>query len=126
MKEKRTIKYLLLITTSVSFGVLLTWVYTFKEDSLKQFFASLSIFVLLIIFHYLSTRLINESILIINSYFEGIIFFVVTIATFRIGDRLLGISSMSIFSDLLLMLLAVICGSAYVWTIRRAYKHKRE
>jgi len=126
MKNQLKVRLLFILVTSIGLGILLTWVYTYREDDSKQLLASLSIIVLLLFAHYFSSRLMNESILFVQSYAEGISLYSLAMVTFRIGDRLLGLSSMSGLSDIVLIVLSIICGAAYTWTIKRAIKLKGE
>ena len=122
MTDHKVKRYVFSFITSVSFGLLLAWVFAFERDNSKQFLASFSIIALLLFFHLLSSRILNRSILIMYSYIEGILFFTIAVTVFRIGDHFLGITNLSLMFEFLLIFLGVISGSAYVWTIRQAYK----
>ena len=120
MNNNKVKRYILSFIISVSWGFLLSWILTFKQGSPEQLLSSLSIIGLLLFSHILSTQLFGSSILVIHSYIEGILFFVITMITFRIGDHLLGITNLSFLTEAFLLILSALSGSAYVWTMRRA------
>lgn len=120
MKKYNVMRYILSFITSVSWGFLLSWILTFEQGSSEQLLASLSIIVLLLASHLISSKILRSSILIIHSYIEGILFFVITMIAFRIGDHFLGITNLSSMSEVILIVLSALSGTAYVWTMKRA------
>lgn len=106
----------------VSQGLLLAWTLTLERSSLNQVFALLSIMGLLFVFHLFSSRIFRRSILIITSYLEGLFLFLVTMASFRIGDYLLGITTLSFRTEIFLFGVAAVFAIFYVWTMRRVVK----
>jgi hypothetical protein len=106
----------------VSQGFLLAWTMTLDRSSSNQFFALLSIISLLYFFHLLSSRLFRRSILVITSYLEGLFLFIVTMAAFRIGDFLLGITNLSLRTEIFLFSVAIVFALSYVWAMRRMVK----
>jgi hypothetical protein len=126
MNTNKTKRILLSFVTSLCHGLLLAWVLTFERGSLDQLLATSSIIALLMFSHYATSRILDRSIFIIHSYGEGILFFLNTIIAFRIGDQYLGITKLSLRTEIFLILLGVISGTAYVWSMRRAYSTQRK
>ena len=120
---KRTV---LLIVTSLSHGLLLAWVLTFDQGSLDQLMASFSIGGLLLFAHYSTSKILDRSILIIHSYLEGFLLFIMTMAAFRLGDHYLGITSISIRTEIFLFSVAALSGLTYVWAMRRVYPPQKQ
>jgi len=106
----------------VSQGLTLAWVLTFERSSSNQVVAIIAILGLLAFFHVFSSSILNRSILIITSYVEGLFLFIVTMASFRIGDQLLGITKLSIRTEIFLFSLAAVFAILYVWAMRRVVK----
>ena len=103
-------------------GLLLAWVLTFEQGSPNQLLAAFCIGALLLFAHYASSTMLNRSIFIIHSYLEGVLLFVMTMASFRLGDQYLGITSVSVRTEIFLFLIAGGTGIIYVWSMRRLSK----
>jgi hypothetical protein len=106
----------------VSQGFLLAWVLTFERSGSNLLFAIVSIIGLLFIFHVFSSRIFSRSIFIITSYIEGLFLFIVTMASFRIGDYVLNITNLSFRTEIFLFSLAAVFAILYVWAMRMVVK----
>ena len=106
----------------VAHGLLLAWVLTLERSRSNQLFALASIIGLLVFFHLFSSSLLKRSILIITSYLEGLFLFIVTMASFRIGDYALGITKLSFRTEIFLFSLAAVFALLYVWAMRMMVK----
>jgi len=122
MNKKVPLKVILSSLAGVSQGLTLAWVLTFERSSSNQVLAIVAILGLLAFFHVFSSSILNRSILIITSYVEGLFLFIVTMASFRIGDQLLGITKLSFRTEIFLFSLAVVFALLYVWAMRRVVK----
>jgi hypothetical protein len=122
MEKNTAIRLIISFVAGACHGLLLAWVLTFERDSSNQILGFFLIIVLLLFFHFFSSRLLSRSIYIIYSYYEGILFFTITMAAFRIGDHRLDITNISLMTELWLIGLGVLTGSAYVWAMKRVYK----
>jgi hypothetical protein len=118
MNENRQLRILILIVTALSHGILLAWVLTLERSSSTLMLASLSIVALLLFFHIFSSWLLRRSILIIISYLEGITFFTLTMAAFRVGDHLFDVTNISLRTEIFLIISAACGGVIYVWAMR--------
>jgi hypothetical protein len=118
MEKNQQKRLILSIVTGVSHGLLLAWVLTLERNDSNQLFAMLSILGLLLFFHLISSSILSRSVLIITSYLEGLLFFMVTMAAFRIGDHILGITNVSFRTEIFLFSLAAVLALLYVWAIR--------
>ena len=119
INQKRIV---LSIITGVSHGSLLAWVLTLERNDSNILFALLSIIGLILVFRLVSSSILGTSILIITSYLEGLLFFMVTMASFRIGDHLLGITNLSLRTEIFLFVSAAASGILYVWAMRFGIK----
>ena len=124
MTTNLPMRYLLSIITGISHGSLLAWVLTLERSDSNQLFAMLSILGLLLVFHLITSSILSRSILIITSYLEGLLFFLVTMAAFRIGDRVLGITNLSYRIEIFLFTLSALLALLYVWAMRIVVKER--
>ena len=126
MNEQKKLRYVILIVTSFGLGILFTWIYALRiEDNPNQFLASLTIIALILIAHFLSSKLLGESVLFVKSYLEGITLYTLAMITLLVGARLFGLSSMSITTELGMILFSMICGTAYARTLLLVAKSKK-
>ena len=124
MNQNKLTRLVLSIATSLSHGLLLAWVLTYPQASLDQLFAAASIGGLLLFAHYASDKIIGKSIFFIHSYIEGILLFLMTMAAFRLGDHYLGLTKVSLRTEIFLFTVAGLTGTAYVWVMRRIMPSK--
>jgi hypothetical protein len=122
MGKNKTMRMILSIVTGLSHGFLLAWVLTLERNDSNQLFAMLSIIGLLLLAHVISSSVLGRSILIITSYPEGLFFFIVTMAAFRIGDHIFGITNVSFRTEIFLFSLAAGLAMLYVWSMRMVVK----
>ena len=122
MKTIFSKRILLSLIVSVSHGSLLAWLLTLSRKDSNQLLAMLSVIGLLLFFHIISSNVLGRSILIITSYLEGLFFFLMTMAAFRIGDHLLAITNLSFRTEIFIFGLAAICALLYVWAMRMVVK----
>jgi hypothetical protein len=47
--------------------------------------------------------------------------FLITMAAFRIGDHYLDLTDISLMTEIYLLGFSALCGSLYVWSIRKFY-----
>ena len=118
MNNRTPIRMVLSSFAGVAQGLLLAWTLTLDRNPSNLFFALFSIVILLVFFHLFSTSVLGRSILVITSYVEGLFFFIVTMISFRIGDQLLGITKLSLRTEIFLFSLAVVFAILYVWAVR--------
>ena len=118
MPNRQTLRVIFLFLVSIGHGLLLAWILTLDGEGSTQFLAAFSILALLLVFHYASTRLLGQSIFWIDSYPEGILFFTMTMAAFRIGDHLIDITDLSLRSEILWLGFGAVSGIIYVWALR--------
>jgi hypothetical protein len=122
MRIKIPLRMILSSLVGVSQGLLLAWTLTLERSTSNQLFALASVMGLLFVVHVFSSRMFRRSILIITSYLEGLFLFIVTMTSFRIGDHLLGITTLSFRTEIFLFSVAVVFGFFYVWTMKRVVK----
>jgi hypothetical protein len=122
MKKDKLMRMVLSIVTGISHGSLLAWVLTLERNDSNILFAMLSIIGLLLVFHLITSNIIGRSILIITSYLEGLLFFIVTMLAFRIGDHILGITTLSFRTEIFLFSMAAVSAILYVWAMKMVVK----
>lgn len=116
-------RYILLLLAGIGFGILFVWIDTFEKGTLKHFIASFSIIALLLFFYFLSNKIMNIKMFRFQSFIEGIIFFSIMMAVYRLGDHLFGNSNLSYLLELILIIcVGGFSGIMYVLYIRWLYK----